>query len=124
MPQPCYVLCCAITAEDQFTGSFSCIHLIEGLQQLPAQGSISVSGQRLPFPLAFVRVISSWLKSDEDAPDMRFEVQNVLVPAGGDEQVLGATEFVFNENTHQRVLTAFALPALQPGTLYIESRIR
>src|SRR5437868_13333071 len=100
MPQPAYVICCALTADDPLTGSVSCVHLLETIQQMRVPQEVTVvPGQRVPFPIAFARIVATWMKSENDAPGTRFEVQNVLIPPGAEEQVIGQTEFLFLERS-------------------------
>ncbi len=127
MPQPAYIICCALCAEDPFSNSISCAHLVESLQLGPASGKVirMVPGHRVPFPIGLARVLGTWIRSDDDDPNAAFEIENVAILPGAAEMLLGRVEFSFQENTHQRVLSLFPIPpGLQPGVLYVESRIR
>jgi len=123
MPQPAYIFCSALTADDPLSGSVSCLHLLETLQQFQPQQTAVL--QRIPVPIGMARIVGTWMKSNEADSDTRFEVQNVLVLPGGTEHVVGHAEFIFGENSFHRILSPFFIPAgLQPGILYIESRLR
>src|SRR6266478_3970019 len=98
MPQPVYLICSALTADDGVTGSVSCLHILDTLQTLnPSEGlQLRVRpdgvgefpGGRLPFPLVSLRILSNWMKTDDDDSQTKFEVENAIIPAGLAEQAI------------------------------------
>jgi hypothetical protein len=126
MPRPGYIICSASGSLDQYTNAVSIFGVIESVTVGEARpqpgGTVAVT------PLS-MRVIATWLKGDEDAPDHKFETQIVAFVQGREKEVIRADfdPFVFNTIVRRFVLPEVVFPptlAIPAGLLRFESRIR
>lgn len=129
MPHPVYIICCESGAEDRFTGVLSHFNVFEKFlvwksnegkaPELPERG-MSTTLQRM-------RVISVWMKSDDDPDDAEFEY-SVEVTLPNDEAnttVVNSGKFSFTKPLHRMVINFIGKPNVtRPGVLWLESKVR
>jgi hypothetical protein len=121
MPLPTYIICSLSGAQDAATGSVSAFDILESIQfaALP-------QGQLAAAPL--MRVVSTWMRQDDDMPETRFQAELVLhIPNMAQEQIAtpAPVEFVFARPLQRLTWQGIPITDLHgPGTMYVEVRVR
>jgi hypothetical protein len=122
MPLPAYFICSEGLAVDRDLNKVTLFNVCE---QLPIVlvSQLEQAG-RMAAPLPF-RIISVWMKEENDLPEVNFEHQIVLHFPQTPEMIIAQTPFSFTTTLHRIITTPSVLPGSPgPGILRVEARIR
>jgi len=133
MPRAGYIVCSALGALDQYTNLVSCFNIIEeipvfSLPSVPTGHQVRITAAGIPRPIP-LRIVSTWLKEEAEAPELEYEAECVArFPGHVDEILVGRFEkVVFTSAVMRLVVPEWVLPFPMPGgtgVLTIDLRLR
>jgi hypothetical protein len=130
MPRPVYLLCSQSYAVDRESNQISFFNLIEEVKIVKRpDDSDATDKQAVAHKHISMRIVSAWMKADDDSPDQVFEVEVAIkLPkesGGHEETVISRPTLSFTKPFHRLLANEFSIPGVEaPGILWFECRIR
>jgi hypothetical protein len=124
MPLPAYLICSEGVSIDKDANKVTLFNVSEQIGIIP-KAQLEQAG--LPASPLLLRIISVWMREDNDPPDIRFENQFVLHFPQTAEMIVSQAEFSFlaSARFHRIFTQPIFVPGVPgPGLLKIESRLR
>jgi hypothetical protein len=128
MPQPVYLICSQSNAIDQATNMISFFNVIETIhiKEVPEEAKTESDNRRL----FSMRIVSVWMRTEDDKPDQQFEVEFTVRWQLGDKPpeshvITPVTPFAFTTLFHRFTSNDIAIWQFPgPGLMWIECHVR
>ena len=128
MPLPIYIICSESGTEDRYTGLMSHFNVLEKFLLSKIDPSkVSQLPQPAPaIPLGRIRVVSVWMKMDEESEDDEFEYSlDVVLPPDGKRTCASTGKFKFTKPLYRIQINLIGQPPIEgSGVLWIECNVR